>query len=96
MTYADEQRPYRNSSLPTDQRVDDLLDRMTLSEKVGQLVGTWAGDLDPTKDLEDVEADEEGSESEAGETPEIEDVEEDAEAEAEALLDEMDEEVDEE
>lgn len=47
---------YRDESLPITQRVEDLLDRMTLEEKVGQLVGTWAGDLDATKDLEDVEA----------------------------------------
>jgi len=47
---------YRDESLPIPQRVEDLLDRMTLAEKVGQLVGTWAGDLDETKDLEDVES----------------------------------------
>jgi beta-glucosidase len=47
---------YRDESLPITQRVEDLLDRMTLKEKVGQLVGTWAGDLDATKDLDDVES----------------------------------------
>jgi beta-glucosidase len=31
--------PYQNRSLPTDERVADLLDRMTLAEKAGQLVG---------------------------------------------------------
>ena len=45
---------YRDESLPIAQRVEDLLDRMTLEEKVGQLVGTWAGELDATKNLEDV------------------------------------------
>ncbi len=29
--------PYRNATLPVEQRVDDLLARMTLDEKVGQL-----------------------------------------------------------
>lgn len=33
--------PYRNSSLPVEQRVADLLSRMTLEEKVAQLGGTW-------------------------------------------------------
>lgn len=55
MANVDEQPPYRNSSVTIDQRVDDLLSRMTLSEKVGQLVGTWAGELSSTKDLDDVE-----------------------------------------
>lgn len=30
--------PYRDATLPVDQRVEDLLSRMTLEEKVGQLV----------------------------------------------------------
>ncbi|EMA64861.1 glycoside hydrolase family 3 N-terminal domain-containing protein [Halorubrum kocurii] len=47
---------YRDESLPITERVEDLLDRMTLDEKVGQLVGTWAGELGETKDLEDVES----------------------------------------
>src|SRR5581483_340792 len=29
--------PYRDSSLPLEQRVEDLLGRMTLEEKVGQM-----------------------------------------------------------
>ena len=32
--------PYQNSSLPIDQRVDDLIARMTLDEKVSQLINT--------------------------------------------------------
>jgi beta-glucosidase len=32
---------YRNPSLPVEQRVSDLLSRMTLEEKVAQLQGTW-------------------------------------------------------
>ncbi|MFB6189882.1 MAG: glycoside hydrolase family 3 N-terminal domain-containing protein [Halapricum sp.] len=55
MANVDERLDYRDETLPTEKRVTDLLDRMTLTEKVGQLVGTWAGDLDSTKDLEDVE-----------------------------------------
>jgi beta-glucosidase len=34
--------PYQNASLPIDQRVDDLIARMTLDEKVSQLVNTAA------------------------------------------------------
>ena len=30
--------PYKNAGLPIDQRVDDLLSRMTVEEKAGQLV----------------------------------------------------------
>ena len=29
---------YKNTSLPIDQRVDDLVSRMTLEEKVGQMM----------------------------------------------------------
>ena len=32
---------YRNSELPLEQRLADLLSRMTLEEKVAQLLGTW-------------------------------------------------------
>jgi beta-glucosidase len=32
---------YRNAKLPVEQRVEDLLSRMTLEEKVRQLQGTW-------------------------------------------------------
>src|SRR5580692_1959556 len=33
--------PYRDASLPVEQRVADLLSRMTLEEKVAQLQGAW-------------------------------------------------------
>jgi hypothetical protein len=32
---------YRNPGLPLEQRVADLLSRMTLEEKIAQLQGTW-------------------------------------------------------
>ena len=32
---------YKNPRLPIDQRVNDLLSRMTLEEKVAQLTGVW-------------------------------------------------------
>src|SRR5690606_41167718 len=35
------QQPYQNASLSTEQRVDDLLARMTLEEKVAQLQTVW-------------------------------------------------------
>jgi beta-glucosidase len=35
--------PYRDPSLPLDERVADLLSRMTLEEKVAQMVGVWQG-----------------------------------------------------
>ena len=47
--------PYRNPALPVEQRVEDLLQRMSLEEKVAQMVGIWefkgkiqtpAGDFD--------------------------------------------------
>ena len=47
--------PYRDATAPTDQRVADLLDRMTLEEKAGQLVGTWEGQLTSEKTVEDIE-----------------------------------------
>src|ERR1700733_2961314 len=33
--------PYRDASLPVEQRILDLLSRMTLDEKVAQLEGAW-------------------------------------------------------
>ena len=41
--------PYRDSSLSIDERVEDLLTRMTVPEKVGQLL-----QLDATGDLQDI------------------------------------------
>src|SRR6266404_2643080 len=38
---AQEKFPYRDSSIPVEQRVADLLSRMTLEEKIAQLGGTW-------------------------------------------------------
>jgi beta-glucosidase len=38
---AQEVPAYSNRNLPVEQRVVDLLSRMTLAEKVAQLVGTW-------------------------------------------------------
>jgi beta-glucosidase len=38
---AQDKLPYRNAALPVEQRVTDLLSRMTLEEKVAQLGGTW-------------------------------------------------------
>src|SRR5918997_2403653 len=36
-----EQLPYRNPRLPVDQRVADLLNRMTLEEKIAQTQTMW-------------------------------------------------------
>ena len=41
--------PWRDTDLPLAQRVTDLLGRMTLEEKIGQLYGVWAG-ADPQGD----------------------------------------------
>ncbi len=40
--------PYRNPALPLEQRVDDLLSRMTLAERVGQML-QWDGQSDPIR-----------------------------------------------
>ncbi|WP_169797038.1 glycoside hydrolase family 3 protein, partial [Streptacidiphilus griseoplanus] len=48
-TGAAEALPYRDPALPVEQRVDDLLSRMTRAEKVGQML-----QLDARGDLEDV------------------------------------------
>lgn len=37
---------YRNPSLPVKARVKDLLSRMTIEEKIAQLMGLWRGGLD--------------------------------------------------
>ena len=36
-----ERLPYKNASLPISQRVEDLLGRMTMDEKVAQITGWW-------------------------------------------------------
>jgi len=46
--------PYRQADLPVERRVSDLLDRMTLEEKAGQLVGTWGGTMHHFQDVADV------------------------------------------
>src|SRR5215472_18744971 len=38
---AQEVPPYRNPKLPVEERVADLLSRMTLEEKVAQMEGAW-------------------------------------------------------
>jgi len=45
---------YERADAPTERRVEDLLDRMTLEEKAGQVTGTWAGHLREHHDLDDV------------------------------------------
>src|SRR5690606_27260361 len=47
---AAQREPYRNRSLPTDQRVADLLDRMTLREKFWQLYMSPGSLDDPSHD----------------------------------------------
>ncbi|WP_254521991.1 glycoside hydrolase family 3 N-terminal domain-containing protein [Natrinema caseinilyticum] len=54
MQSSDTQPLFRDPTVSTAERVSDLLGRMTLEEKVGQLVGTWAGHLDEFKDIDDV------------------------------------------
>ena len=43
MTKPGRDASYRDPRLPVDQRVEDLLGRMTLEEKVGQMIGVWEG-----------------------------------------------------
>ncbi|MFB6075002.1 MAG: glycoside hydrolase family 3 N-terminal domain-containing protein [Haloarculaceae archaeon] len=45
---------YRQDDAAVSRRVEDLLDRMTIAEKAGQLVGTWAGQFISMQDLENV------------------------------------------
>ena len=35
--------PYLDPTLPVERRIDDLLARMTLEEKVGQMLCLWQG-----------------------------------------------------
>ena len=53
MQSSSEQPLYRDETATLSNRVEDLLDRMTLEEKAGQLVGTWAGQLSEFKTVED-------------------------------------------
>ena len=41
LMHAQDRPAYRNPSLPADERVADLLARMTVEEKVAQLQGIW-------------------------------------------------------
>ena len=54
MRTSDTEPLYRDETVSIRRRVADLLDRLTLEEKVGQLVGTWAGHLDEYKSVGDV------------------------------------------
>ncbi|WP_224449381.1 glycoside hydrolase family 3 N-terminal domain-containing protein [Haloprofundus salilacus] len=54
MSDDNETPPYRRQDLDTAERVLDLIDRMTLEEKAGQLVGTWGGHLREELTFEDV------------------------------------------
>ena len=45
---------YEDPEQPVSRRVDDLLDRMTVAEKAGQLVGTWGGTLHHPNEVDDV------------------------------------------
>ena len=40
-SFAQQTPPYRDDKLPVEQRIDDLLGRMTLEEKVAQMEGAW-------------------------------------------------------
>ena len=43
--------PYRNPALPTEQRIDDLLARMTLDEKIGQMALVEKNSIKNTADI---------------------------------------------
>ena len=38
LTVAGQKMPYKNQSISVDKRVEDLLKRMTIEEKIGQLM----------------------------------------------------------
>ncbi|MFO7657204.1 MAG: glycoside hydrolase family 3 N-terminal domain-containing protein [Bacteroidales bacterium] len=42
--------PYKNPALPADKRVKDLISRMTIEEKVSQLMGLWNGGVEDFKE----------------------------------------------
>ena len=54
MQSSSKQPLYKDDTVTLTKRVDDLLERMTLEEKAGQLVGTWAGQLSEFKSVDDV------------------------------------------
>jgi beta-glucosidase len=43
--------PYRDPSLPNDKRIDDLIARMTLDEKIGQMVLVEKNSIKNTADI---------------------------------------------
>jgi len=45
---------YEDPEQPVSRRVEDLLNRMTVEEKAGQLVGTWGGTLHHLNEIDDV------------------------------------------
>lgn len=57
---AQERLPYQDAKLPVQQRVTDLLKRMTLEEKVAQLEGAWEN-RDIVKDPQSLFVDEKGN-----------------------------------
>ena len=57
---AQERLPYQDPKLPVEQRVTDLLKRMTLEEKIAQLEGSWQN-RDNVKDPQALFVDEKGN-----------------------------------
>ncbi len=57
---AQERLPYQDPKLPVEQRVTDLLKRMTLEEKIAQLEGSWQNS-DNVKDPTALFVDEKGN-----------------------------------
>lgn len=45
MTSLEDSQPHLDPSLSIEKRLSDLLDRMTLEEKIGQLAGSYVGTL---------------------------------------------------
>ena len=54
MPASDADPEYQRPDIPVSRRVSDLLDRMTVEEKAGQLVGTWAGQMHREVDVSEV------------------------------------------
>jgi len=53
MSESEVRHPYEDPSLSTAERIDDLLDRMSIEEKAGQLVGMPLGDFDRGRDVDE-------------------------------------------